>query len=154
MEDWKGEKFSDPIFDTERCSRQHTKPRRKDGEDHTVAVFTRLLLCGQIRSVVRFITDRVSGGGSWLVILPLVFLANLLQIYCRRSILSHAVLVVMHFCLVTHFHPYLMLIYISADYVERVAHHIQGAAGPGGSTDIYALAQLPSAIWCIQCSSA
>ena len=63
MEPCKGEKFTDFVFDAERCSRQHTKPRRKDGEDHTVAVFTRLMLCGQVRSAIRFITDKVSGGG-------------------------------------------------------------------------------------------
>ena len=63
MEDWKGEKFTDLVFDAERCSRQHTKPRCKDGEDHTVAVFTRLMLRGQVRSAICFITDRVSGGG-------------------------------------------------------------------------------------------
>ena len=40
MEDWRGEKFTDLVFDAERCSRQHTRPKRKDGEDHTVAVFT------------------------------------------------------------------------------------------------------------------
>ena len=63
LEDWKVEKFTDLVFDAERCSRQHSKPRRKDGEDHTVAVFTRLMLRGQVCSAVRFITDRVSGGG-------------------------------------------------------------------------------------------
>ena len=36
MEDWKGGKFTDLVFDAERCSRQHKKPRRKDGEDHTL----------------------------------------------------------------------------------------------------------------------
>ena len=40
MKDWKGEKFTDLVFDAERCSRQHTKPKYKDGGDHTVTVFT------------------------------------------------------------------------------------------------------------------
>ena len=63
MEDWKEEKFTDLAFDPEKCSRQHTKPRCKDGEDHTVEVLTRLMLCGQVCSAVCCITDRVSGGG-------------------------------------------------------------------------------------------
>ena len=63
MEDCKGEKFTDLVFDALRYSRQHTKPRRKDGDDHTVAVFTHLMLRGQVYSAVCFITDRVSGAG-------------------------------------------------------------------------------------------
>ena len=51
------------MCDAERCARQFTRPRKKDDEDHTIAVFTRLMLRGQVRSAVRLITDRVSGGG-------------------------------------------------------------------------------------------
>ena len=62
MEDWRGEKFTDLVFDAERCSKQHARPKHKDREDNTVAVFTCMMLHGQVHSAVRFITDRVSGG--------------------------------------------------------------------------------------------
>ena len=37
--------------------RQFIRPRRKDAKDHAIAVFTRLMLRGQVRAAVRFITD-------------------------------------------------------------------------------------------------
>ena len=82
FDEWRiggGEKFTDLVFDAERCSRQHIRPRCKDGEDHIVAVFTSWMLRGQVRFAVRFITDRVSGGGVLAYDSPsVVLLANLL----------------------------------------------------------------------------
>ena len=63
LKGWKEEKFESLVCDAEHCARQFTRPRKKDDKYHTVAVFTRLMLRGQVRSAVRFITDRVSGGG-------------------------------------------------------------------------------------------
>ena len=55
MEDWRGEKF---VFD----ARRYARPRHEFSEDDTIAVFTRLLLHGQVHFAVCFITDRVSDG--------------------------------------------------------------------------------------------
>ena len=86
----------------------HARPKRKDREDHTVAVFTRLMLHDQVRSAVRFITDRVSGG---------VVLAN----DSPSGVPGKSVADILRekhpepcssgddaFCLVIHFHLYLM----------------------------------------------
>ena len=54
---------SERVIDAERCLRQQTRPRRKDGEDHIASVFTHLVLYDQVCSAVSFITDRVSGAG-------------------------------------------------------------------------------------------
>ena len=133
MEDWKGEKFTDLVFDVERCSRQHSKPRRKDGEDHSVAVFTRLMLRGQVCSAVRFITDRVSGGGVLACNspsgIPGKSVADVLQEKHPEPCSSGRDA----FLPCDSLQPVLD-VDITADYVERVAHRIQGAAGPGGST--------------------
>ena len=46
LKEWKEEKFESLVCDTERCAQQLTRPRKKDDKDHTVAVFTRLMLRG------------------------------------------------------------------------------------------------------------
>ena len=133
MEDWKGGKFTDLVFDAERFSRQHTKPRRKDGKDHTVAVFTRLMLCGQVCSAVRFITDRVSGGGILSYDspsgVPGKSVADVLREKHPKPCSPGSDTFLPCGSL-----PPVLDVDITADYVERVAHRIQGAAGPGGST--------------------
>ena len=133
MEDWKGEKFTDLFFDAERCSRQHTRPRHTDGEDHTVVVFTQLMLRGQVRSAVRFISDRVSGGGVLAYDsssgVPGKSVADVLQEKHPEPCCSDN-----DAFLPCDSLPPVLGVDITADYVERVAHRIQGAAGPGGST--------------------
>ena len=63
LKEWKEDKFESLECDAEQCARQFTRPRKKGDKDHTVAVFTCLMLRGQVRSAIRIITDRVSGGG-------------------------------------------------------------------------------------------
>ena len=66
-----------------------------------------LVRCFVVKFALQFVLSLIESlvVGSWLVILLLVFLASLLQMYCGRSTLSHAVLVVIHFCLVTLLSP-------------------------------------------------
>ena len=47
----------------EHCASQSKTPRKRKEKDHAGIMFTRLMLCGQMCSSVRFIADRVSGGG-------------------------------------------------------------------------------------------
>ena len=63
LEDWRSEKFDSLLCETERCSGKRYTPRFTVNKDHVSQVFTRLMLRGQVRSAVRFITDRLSGGG-------------------------------------------------------------------------------------------
>ena len=65
LNDWRGEKFDSFVCEAEYyyCARQFVRPRRKDEKDHAIAVFTHLMLHGQVHSAVQFITDRVPGGG-------------------------------------------------------------------------------------------
>ena len=133
MEDWRRDKFTDLVFDAERCSRQHARPKRKGREDHTVAVFTRLMLHGQVRSAVRFITDRVSGGGVLAYDspsgVPSKSVADVLREKDPEPCSSGD-----DAFLPCDSLPLVLDVDITADYVQRVAHHIQGAAGLGGST--------------------
>ena len=132
MEDWRGEKFTDLVFYAERCSRQHTMPRHKDGDDHTVAVFTHLLR-DQVCSAVHFITDRVSGGGNLAYESPSGFLSKSVADALREKHPEPCCSGDDAFLPCDSLPPVLD-VDITADYVERVAHSIQGAAGLGGST--------------------
>ena len=96
-------------------------------------VFTHLMLWGQVRSAVRFITDRVHGGG-------------VLSLDTSTGVPGHSVLDILHekhpepgVIVESAFMPCddlppLLDLDITADYVERVAHQIQGSSGPCGST--------------------
>ena len=63
LQHWKEHCFEDLVNETERCARWLPRSRFKDEKDQCVKVFTHLMLRGQVRSAVRFITDRVHGGG-------------------------------------------------------------------------------------------
>ena len=91
-----------------------------------------MLLRGQVRSAVHFITNRVNSGG----VLSLnastgVPGKSVMDILCEKHLEPG-------FCDRPVFMPCntlspLLDLDITADYVERVAHQIQGSAGPGGS---------------------
>ena len=115
-------------------------------------VFTHLMLRGQVRSAVRFITDRVHGGG-------------VLSLDASTGVPGHSVLDILRekhpepgvtdesaFMSCDDLPPLLDLD-ITADYVERVAHQITVIFR---ALWIYCttVARLPSPPWCIQCTSA
>ena len=96
-------------------------------------VFTRLMLLGQVRSAVRFITNKVNSGGVLsLDALTGVPGKSVMDILCAKhlepgfrdgpALMPCDTL------------PPLLDLDITADYVERVADQIQGSPSPGGST--------------------
>ena len=91
------------------------------------------MLRGQVRSAVRFITDRVSGGGVLAYDsssgVPGKSVADVLREKHPEPCCSGN-----DAFLPCDSLPPVLDVDITADYVERVAHRIQGAAGPGGST--------------------
>ena len=115
--------------------RQFIRPRRKDTKDHAIAVFTRLMLRGQVRVAVRFITDRVSGGG----ILSSDFLSNVPSMAVfdvlekKRPEPSEVVPSTFLPCDTL---PPLSDLDITGRHVKKITHWLQGAAGPGGSSAI------------------
>ena len=64
MDLWRESQVTELLCEAERCSQQLPKPREgKHGDDHTISVFTRLMLRGQVRSAVQWMTERLSSGG-------------------------------------------------------------------------------------------
>ena len=83
LQHWKEHCFEDLVNETERCAWQLPRSRFKDEKDRCVKVFTHLMLRGQVRSAVRFITDRVHGGG-------------VLSLYASTGVPGHSVLDILH----------------------------------------------------------
>ena len=64
MMTWKSEHFDDLLFDFKSCSKHLKKcSRMKSDESHIAKVFTHLMMKGQVRAAVRWITERTSKGG-------------------------------------------------------------------------------------------
>ena len=95
-------------------------------------MFTHLLR-GQVCSAVRFITDIVSGGGVLAYGSPSGFLSKSVADALREKHPEPCCSGDDAFLPCDSLLPVLD-VDITADYVERVAHSIQGAAGLGGST--------------------
>ena len=121
------------MCDAERCARQFTRPRKKDDKDHTIAVFTRLMLRGQVRSTVRFITDRVSGGGVLSIDSPSNVPSMAVFDVLRQKHPEPGNVEPSTFMLCNTLPP-LSDLDIIAGHVEKIARQLQGAAGPGGSS--------------------
>ena len=64
IQEWKSEKHAELMHDFERCSK-HKFIHHNIGscEQHTYKVFSNLMLKGQVRSAVRWLTERQSKGG-------------------------------------------------------------------------------------------
>ena len=64
MDAWRAGQIDELMFEAERCAQQLPKPpKNKQGDEHTVRIFTRLMLRGQVRSAVHWMTERASSGG-------------------------------------------------------------------------------------------
>ena len=134
LQRWKDHCFEDLVNETERCAWRLPRSRFKHEKDRCVKVFTHLMLWGQVQAAVRFITNRVHGGGG------------VLSLVASTGVPGHSVLDILHekhpepgaidesaFMSCDDLPPLLDLD-ITADYMERVAHQIQGSSGPCGST--------------------
>ena len=63
LDAWRSSQVDELLYEAERCSQQLPKPHHgKGGDEHTVRVFTRLMLRGQVRSAVRWMTERTTNG--------------------------------------------------------------------------------------------
>ena len=83
LQRWKEHCFEDLVNETERCAWQLPRSRFKDEKDWCVKMFTHLMFRDQVRSAVRFITDRVHCGG-------------VLSLDASTSIPVHSVLDILH----------------------------------------------------------
>ena len=132
---WKDESFDVLIQEAERCDRSlrnsyHTSSRRTD--DHLVKVFTKLMLQGNVRAAVRWITERAGGGvlkssDSTTVNHTVMSVVDALQLkHPEPQIPPESVLPCCDGL------PYLEDSEITAAHVRTVACRLQGGAGPGG----------------------
>ena len=137
MRAWRSNQIDELLFDAERCSQQMPKPQRGNGdEEHTVRVFTRLMLRGQLRSAVRWMMKRASSGGildpstvgheSGKTVLEVLKEKHPEPREASvRAFLSCDEL------------PPLVDIDMTAAHVQKVAWRIQGGAGPGGTLALH-----------------
>ena len=64
LDAWRSSQVDELLYEAERCSQQLPKPHHgKGGDEHTVRVFTRLMLRGQVQSAVCWMTERATNGG-------------------------------------------------------------------------------------------
>ena len=107
--------------------------KKKTDEKHTIEVFTRLMLRGQVNSVVRWMTGRASSGGvlnpsSQIDTTGKTVLDVLKEKYPKPA---HAREEAFLQCDEL---PLSMDVDVTGGHVEKVAWKIQGGAGPGGIT--------------------
>ena len=137
MDAWRAGQIDELMFEAERCAQQLPKPpKSKQGDEHTVRIFTRLMLRGQVRSAVRWMTERASSGG---ILNPSTSVGT-----HGKTVLN--VLKEKHpepreatekaFLLCEDLPP-LVDVDVTAAHVEKVARLIQGGAGPGGTMALH-----------------
>ena len=65
MAAWRESRIDELIQDAERCAQQWPRPQQgKQDDEHMIRVFTRLMLRGQVRSAVHWMTNRASSGST------------------------------------------------------------------------------------------
>ena len=133
MDTWKQNRFDELVYELERCARIKSKVRSSNSdEDHIIKVFSRLMLQGQVRSAVRWLTDRAPG-----------------QILTPTSVVDPSGKTVCDVLKEKHPEPRcvnekafikceelppVMDVDVTGGHVERVGRKLQGGAGPGGTT--------------------
>ena len=127
---WKDESFDVLIQEAERCDRSlcnsyHSFSRYTD--DHLVKVFTKLMLQGNVRAAVCWITERAGGGVLKSSDSTTVSVVDALRLkHPEPQIPPESIFPCCDGL------PYLKDSEITAAHVQTVAWHLQGGAGPGG----------------------
>ena len=134
IQEWKSEKHAELMQDFERCTKHKLIHHNiKSCEQHTYKVFSNLMLKGQVRSAVRWLTERQSKGG---VLDPSSCVDNTQKTVfdilkekhpepsqsCPQAFLPSTNL------------PTLTDLDITSAHIAAAAKRIEGSAGPGGST--------------------
>ncbi len=132
---WKENGVDELISEFERAVKSVTKSvkgKRKGGnEDHVIKVFTRLVLRGQIRSAVRWLTERCSGGTLSHSDVDTSSGKKVLDVLKSKHpdpavVNSEAFLQCQQL-------PQLVSVDITGAHIGVVARKIQGSGGPGGT---------------------
>ena len=136
MKLWRDEQFDTLLQEAVRCDQSLRNSRRrpsfKDSQEHLIKVFTRLMLEGNVRAAVRWLTER-SGGG---VLKP-----------CDSTTIGGTSMTVLEALNLKHPDPctppdwvlpsmdklpFLEDSEITGSHILTIAHQLQGGAGPGG----------------------
>ena len=134
---WRKEQFDELIHEFQRNASSGVKKRGSKGsvadDSHRLRVFTRLMLRGQIRSAVRWLTERGSEGG----------------VLCPSSVVGPSGETVADLLRIKHTDPCenfeeafleceelppLVSVDVTGAHICHVARKIQGSGGPGGTT--------------------
>ena len=131
---WKTDMYDDLLFEFNRCSKQQPKSfHTTSNEQHILKVFSHLMLKGQVRAAVRWLTERADKGGVLDISTytndgPKTVLDVLKEKHPDPAQSSAEA-----FLSCSELSP-LIDVDITGSHVEKVARQIQGSAGPGGST--------------------
>ena len=135
---WKDSHFGELVAECVRCAGYKSKGRKSSklqGDAHDCKVFTRLVLRGQMRSAVRWLTERCSSGG---VLLPSAVVdgegKTVLDVLKAKH--PEPGLVQEEAFLDCDVLPVQIDVDITAEHVGKIAKRIQGGRGPGGTTAI------------------
>ena len=132
MDAWRAGQI-DELFEVERCAQQLPKPpKSKQNDEHTVRVFTRLMLRGQVRSAVRWMTERSSSGGILDPSTPVDTHGKTVLDVLKEKHPEPREATEKAFLLCEDLKP-LVDVDLTAAHVEKVARLIQGCVGPGGT---------------------
>ena len=134
IDEWRQERFPGLIHEYERCAKQWSKSHVVNldrSKDHVLRVFSNLMLRGDIRSAVRWLTDQACSGGV-LVPSQLVngkSVAHILQEKHPEASQSGT-----RAFMPCDELPPLVDVDITGSHIENAARRICGSSGPGGST--------------------
>ena len=131
LDEWRGEKIKVLLTGAERCSKRRNKHRSPISEANERArIFSRLMLKGNTRAAVRFITDRTAGG---------VMKPNDIDNKTGKPVFE--VLKSKHpnagdlkrAALVEGEYPEQEQIIVTSGHVEKACRSLRGSAGPSGT---------------------